>query len=228
MIKELDASDIRAKFLSPDDGYAPRREAAEARIANWAWATAVYFDPRPLHFERHGWAPGKRMKVRPANVSHHVQCGVDVNGDILVERKYPGFDETHFYERFFAYGLEQVEAVSFSQHPDGKFITNITQVDLQNGRPARSVAIGAAGLSEEVYKYSRQRVERLDFFHHEGIGSDVVEMELWNAIRADYSEDGKLQRVRRQWPVRSSSPPGSKASSEIVFERRGTRIYRHS
>ena len=89
--------EVDAAFMALGEQYEARRAAAESQVCKWSYATAPRFDPRPHHFDRHGWPPGRTTRAPPSTKNQGSAEGCNAQGQVVVERSY---NEVAFYETF--------------------------------------------------------------------------------------------------------------------------------
>jgi hypothetical protein len=178
-------------------------------------------DIQPLHFEQHGFAPGRRLKQEPADRRNRVACGFDSDGRVVVERQ---FNEFGCYETFYAWAAASVEAAHFDYTPE-KMPINLLRARISNGRIVASDAAAINGYSREEYRWDGGLVREVRVQHARREDGVLAPLRLWNTVRAFYNEDGVLQRVDLLWPA--SVVGRADDLVEIMFERRGKKIYRN-
>jgi hypothetical protein len=212
---------LESAFAALGGAYRSRKEAAEKLVLDWQWGTWRWLDILPLYFERHGFAPGRRLKQEPADRRNRVACGLDGDGRVVVERQ---FNEFGCYETFYAWTPASVEAAHFDYTPE-KTPINLLHAKISNGRIVASDTAASNGYSRDEYRWDGDLVREVRVQHARREGGVLAPLRLWNTVRAFYNDDGMLQRVDLLWPA--SVVQRADDLVEIMFERRGNKIYRN-
>ena len=200
--------------------YHLRKARAEDGVREWIWGTWCWFDPRPLHFERHGWAPGRRLRREPEIPDSHVSCGFDESGCVLVERQY---NEHGFYETFYEWNATVLEAAHYDYFSDKKPISFMV-VQTEDGRAMSSDVAATNGYTREAYHWDGAVVREVKVEYAKRRDGQLESLGPWHTARATYNDHGKLQRVDLLWPA--SPPERPDTTVELMFERRAGRIFR--
>jgi hypothetical protein len=207
-------------FSMLGDEYLSRKEFSERTVCDWKWASWCWFELRPLHFERHGWAPGRTLRQAPTNRNGRVECGFDRMGRVAVERQY---NEHGFYETFYDWSAEPIEVTHYDYSPEKKPI-NLVLVEMDGDRAVTSFKSAIRGFIREEYSWVGAKVREVNVFHAKRDDGTLSPLRRWHTAKAHYDEAGILQRVELLWPP--APPERPEESVELMFERRGKRIYR--
>lgn len=213
---------MEAAFAKLHTQYRSRKKAAEGMVHEWKWATASRYDLRPLYFERHGWAPGRTIRQIPSDKNGYVSYGIDSSGAVMVERQ---FNEFGCYESFFTRTSDTVDIAHFHYIPD-KLPICLIRVKFLGGNPIASFHAAIGGFDEETYKWDGPRVSEVHVRHAKRDEGILSPLKAWHVAQATYDSHGVLQRVELIWP--REAPGQSAPSVELMFERRGSRIFRRS
>jgi hypothetical protein len=211
---------LESAFASLGSEYSFRKKLAEKAVQKWHWATFTMFDPRPLYFERAGFGPGRRLKQAPSNRYGRAYYGTDEKGRITVERD---FNEFGFYETFYNWASDLVEVTHFDYASDKKPI-NFTIVCLNENRALSSNTAAIGSYSEEEYQWDGELVSQVILRQARREQGSLEEIQHWYTAKATYDHQGVLQKLELHWPP--DPPKRAEPSIEVMFERRGKRIYR--
>jgi hypothetical protein len=212
-IERLDSA-----FASLANEYRPRKAVAEQAVRDWRWATSGWFDLRPLYFEQHGFPRGRTVRQSPQREGC-VCCGLDASGQIVVERQ---FNEFGHYETFIDWDKAPIEAAHFDYAPEKKAI-NLLLAWREEGRTIRSAVAAIHGYTAEEYLWGRHGVTEVRIDRADRKDGKLSALYPLHRVRASYADDGTLKRVERVWPAGGTR---TTESVEIMFERRGKRIFR--
>ncbi len=195
--------------------YRERKKKAEKAVREWKWATFIWFDLQPLYFERHGLARGRRLRQAPLKPRNVVSCGLDEMGRVVVVRE---FDEVGFYETFYHWSPNAVEAARFDSSKKKKEPINLLVVQMDAGRPVASFAAASLGFSSEEYHWAGSCVDEIKVFHAARVGRKLAPLRFLHAAKAFYDAKDVLQRVEIHWPP--SLPECTKVIVELAYEQR--------
>ena len=215
-----DVEQIESAFESLASEYPFRKKLAENQVLEWHWATFTWFDLRPLHFERCGIRPGRRLRRAPADRYGRNYYGLDQKGRVVVERD---FNEFGFYETFYNWNCHSVEVVHFDYGPEKKPI-NFMMVRYSENRPTSSSTSAIASYQYENYRWNGDLISQVDLHVAERRQGSLEKLRLWHTAHATYDDKRVLQRVELHWPTDLQRDAND--SAEVKFERRGKRIYR--
>lgn len=213
-------AEIELAFASLSEEYDSLKVSTECRVKFWRWSTSPWFDPRPLHFERMGHAAGRQLRTEPANRVGRVCCGFDEQSRVVIERN---FNELGYYETFFNWTTESVEAAHYDYSPEKKPINRLS-VTLVDNRAISSVRSAIHGFIRELYEWRGSLL--ISVFREQAKREDghIGRFTPLHATAIDYDDNGVLSRIVDRWP--KSAEIGSTEITELVFERRGGKIYR--
>jgi hypothetical protein len=200
--------------------YFARKKISEGAVSEWKWASWCWFEVQPLYFERHGWAPGRTLRQTPTKRDGRVECGFDEMGRLAVERQY---NEFGFYETFYDWSAKPIEVAHFDYSPEKKPI-NIILVEMDHERAVASFTSAIRGFTREEYKWVGPLVHEVDVHYAKRDNGKLSALRPWHIAKAQYDDAGVLQRVELVWPL--APPERPKPTVELMFERRGTRIWR--
>ncbi len=192
----------------------------------WRWATSSWFEVQPLYFERHGFAPGRKLRHEPPNPKGRVQCGLDRMGRVVVERRY---NEFGFYETFYNWSCEPIEAAHFDYGSKEKPPINLTVVKTEGGRVVSSDTAAIHGYTREEYRWDGSLLTEVRVYHAMRRRGRLSPLVLLRTDRAHYDKEGVVRRVEHVWPPlkKSLKKFRPKERIEVMFERRGNKIYRN-
>jgi len=211
---------VESAFAKLASEYRSRKRLCEGTVRDWRWATWSWFDPRPLYFERHGFTPGRRLRQAPADKYGYVCCGFDEFGRVTVERE---FNKFGFYESFYNWTADAIQVAHFDYAPDKKPI-NLLVVRIVGSRAISSSVAATHGHEREDYHWDGDQVRQVDVSHARREQGHLEDLKPLHTARARYNEKGLVQRVELVWPA---SPPAQlEEIIELMFERRGKKIYR--
>jgi transposase len=114
------------------------------------------------------------------NLNLPVSCGLDRMGRVVVERR---FNRYGFYETFYDWSSEPLEAAHFDYSPEKRPI-NLLVVQMDGGRARASCQSATHGTTLEAYRW---------------VGPLVREVEVPHAVRAD----GRLSPMRPRHTARA-------------------------
>jgi hypothetical protein len=200
--------------------YLARKKCAEGTVCDWKWASWCWFEIQPLYFERHGWAPGRALREAPAKLDGRVECGLDQMGRVTVERQY---NELGFYETFYDWSAKPIEVAHFNYSRERKPI-NLLLVQMERDRAVTCFKSAIHGFTREEYKWVGSLVREVNVFHAKRAEGKLLPLHPWHTAKAHYDDAGLLQRVELVWPP--APPTRPEETVELMFERRGKRIYR--
>jgi hypothetical protein len=77
---------LKSRFSRAEGDYAALKQACEAKVVSWRWATWTMFPGTPYEFERARSAPGRWLtdEKKRKDGAHHY--GFDAEGRVVVER----------------------------------------------------------------------------------------------------------------------------------------------
>jgi hypothetical protein len=211
---------VETAFAALAGEYRFRKGLAEGAVHEWRWGTGSWFDLRPLYFERHGWAPGRRLRQVPSHPDGLIECGLDRMGRVLVERE---FNKFGFYETFYRWASEPLEVAHFHHWPEKPPI-NLVVVHMAGDRAVASDMAAIHGHTREEYRWDDDLVREVDVAYAKRVNGHLSPLLPQHRVRARYDEGGAVQRVERLWPP--SLPWRVEEVVEVTFERRGKRIFR--
>lgn len=213
MAGEIDL--VEAAFAGLAGEYKRRKKAAEKLVVEWKWSKSSLFDLRPLWNESHGWATGRPLRQAPAKPVNHFESGFDKSGRLVVERQYTPYGP---YETFCDWSTDPVEVAHYDYGREKEPI-NLMHAYLEDGRTISTFRSAVYGFDREVYHWEDGVVTSIDVFHADRKNGKLARPKKWHTVRARYDAAGVLQRVDLVPPSKSSKP-------EVVYERRGTKIFR--
>jgi hypothetical protein len=213
---------IERAFTHLSDEYKFRKALSEKSVQEWRWSTSPRFDPRPLHFERMGHAPGRQLRREPPDRNGRVCCGIDEQNRVVVEME---FNEFGFYETFYNWTTRPVQAAHYDYAPEKKAI-NLLFVDFVDGRAVSSETSAIHGFSREQYEWSGDRVVTVLRDHAKRECGRLDPVARQHVTTIEYDADGKVLRIVDKWPPSPLTGPTEVA--ELIFERRGRKIYRRT
>ena len=203
------------------DEYRLRKGLAERAVNEWQWATSSWFDVRPLYFERNGWPRGRRLRKVPPDPNGRIECGLDRLGRVVVERQH---NEFGFYETFYNWATDPLEVAHFDYSPE-KAPINLLVVHMDgDGRAVTSNVAAIRGHTQEAYRWDGSLVREVNVAHGERANGHLAPLLPLHKARARYDERGVVQRVELLWPP--SPPTRIEDTVELMFERRGARLFR--
>ena len=211
---------LESAFASLAGEYSFRKKLAEKSVREWRWATFTWFDLRPLYFERAGYAPGRRLRQAPANRYGRAYYGLDEEERITVERD---FNEFGFYETFYNWASDPVEVAHFDYSPDKKPI-NLMIVRRVENRPISSSTAAINSYIHEDYQWDGELVSHVVRRVAPREHGSLQDLRHWYTAEATYGNKGVILRVELHWPP--APPERTDPIVEVMFERRGNRIYR--
>jgi hypothetical protein len=215
---------LESAFAALRGEYGARKKAAEGAVCEWQWATFSRIDVRPLHFERNGIRPGRPLRQEPSGRRNYVAYGLDREGRVVVERQH---NEQGFYETFCVWGAGSPESARFDYYVErrrgrcmGKEPINLLRASMQDGRIVAADLAGAYGYTREEYRWEGNLVREVRVLNAPRRDKVLAPLQAVHTARAHYDDDGVLQRVERIFPTAGGEP-----LVEIMFERRGKKIY---
>ena len=144
----LDRARALAKTASAD--YAKHREAAEASVVRWVWATAPSTHPQPAYFELTQLSPGKMLMRMPGKWKlGQAQEGFDEEGRIVAVRERAA-KRGDYYETFFRYERGGIAQLQYT--PDGSWISAAWHT-IVDGRVVATDSLSHMGGSSREYEY---------------------------------------------------------------------------
>lgn len=210
---------LDAAFAVLASEYRLRKALAERAVRDWRWATSSWFDLRPLYFESNGWPHGRAVRHQPAHREGCVCCGFDSTGRVVVERQFNRFG---CYETFFNWDTTPVEAAHFDYAREKKPI-NLLVVWIEAQRPMQSAVAAIHGYTHETYVWGSHGVTEIRVTNVNRKDGTLSALDLSQLVKASYGDDGTLTKVERVW-LAADSTLGD--ITEVMFERRGKRIFR--
>jgi hypothetical protein len=212
---------VESAFAALGGQYRARKAAAEQAVREWRWATWYWFDLRPLHFERSRYPPGRRLRQPPLDpTNHRVLSGLDRLGRVVVDREY---NEHGFFETFYDWAADQPEVALFDYWRTKEPIS-LMVVQMDGGRVVWAQESARGGYGREVYRWDGPLVREVEVYHAKREQGRLAPLRHVHTAKAHYDAAGVVQRVELHWPP--SPPERADAVVEVVFERRGKRIYR--
>jgi hypothetical protein len=211
---------IERAFAHLSDEYKFRKALSEKSVQEWRWSTNLWFDPRPFHFERMGHAPGRQLRGEPADRNGRVCCGIDECNRVVVVME---FNEFGFYETFYNWSVQPVQAAHYDYAP-GKRAINLLFVDFVDGKAVSSETSAIHGFSREQYEWKGDRVVTVRKDHAKREEGRLAPVAPLHVTTIEYDADGRVLRIVDRWPPSLLTGPTEVA--ELIFERRGRKIYR--
>ena len=211
---------VESAFANLASEYLSRKTRSERTVREWRWATWCWFDLRPLYFEREGFTPGRRLRQAPADRYGCACCGFDEMGQVAVQRE---FNEFGFYETFYNWTANPIEVAHFDYSEDKKAI-NIMIVRTDGARVISSSAAATHGHMREDYEWDGDQVRQVAVSHAHREQGHLEDLRPLHTAKAFYDDKGAVQRVELLWPP--APPKQPEAIIELMFERRGKKIYR--
>lgn len=87
----LTSEELEARRLTGDVSYSQRKQAAEARVVRWEWATGPLYSFEPFDAESGRWGRGRLCKTPPDDVSKKYAFGFDEEDALLIIRQHTEF-----------------------------------------------------------------------------------------------------------------------------------------
>lgn len=199
-------------FVALSSEYSERKAEAEARVRRWQWATNSFYDPRPLFFECNRNHPGRLLRKPPVKTVGRVQCGLDVNDRVVVEREYNRFG---FYESFYAWERQPIQVARYDYCADKNPI-NIILLGQENQRIVVADQIAQLGWSHEEFCWNGPWLFEIRVSYAPREAGHYLQLKPWHVVRPIYSSD-ELARVELHWPA--DPPARLEPIIEVVFER---------
>jgi hypothetical protein len=226
---------LELAFKALKGQYQQRKAQAEKAVHEWRWATSSWFHIEPLWFERHGFAPGRKLRHEPLNSKYRVHCGLDRMGRVVVER---GYHEFGFDETFYNWSCEPIEVahfdywIGYDRRIRGKGPINLLFVKMEGGRVIstdRASRLGTGEYKREEYQWDGSRLTEVRVYGAVRSRGRPSRLLLHHTERAHYNREGLVHRVENVWPPlkKSLKKFRPKESIEVMFERRGNKIYRN-
>jgi hypothetical protein len=206
-------------FSALAEEYSFRKRMSESAVQEWCWYTWSWFSLRPLDFERHGWARGRRLREAPANRHGSVCCGLDKDGRVVVEREYDELDA--FMETFYNWNCTPVEAAHYDKW---KKPINLLTAMICDGRTESSEMVAIHGSTREEYRWKDGLVREVAVEHAQRLNGRLLPLTPLHIAKVQYDDRGNVQRVELHWPP--NPPKQEQEVVELMYERRGKRIYR--
>lgn len=204
---------VEAGFAALSGEYQQRKEQAESAVSEWKWATGIWFDVRPLYFERNGLSRGRQLRNKPSKSDGCVSCGLDQLGRVTVERYGSDFG---FRETFFKWSPNSVEVAHYAQSE--KKPTGLLVAKLDADRVVESDMSAISGFFHEEYEWGDSVVKQVRFHYSQRVEGQLSPLQLWHTANAHYDEKNALQRVELVWPI--MPPERVEEVVELVFKRR--------
>jgi hypothetical protein len=189
---------VESAFANLDGEYLSRKTRSERTVREWRW-----FDLRPLHFERHGFAPGRRLRQTPADRYGCVCCGFDEMGQVAVERE---FNEFGFYETFYNWTANPIEVAHFDYAGDKKAI-NLLIVRTDEARVISSSVAATHGHTREDYEWDGSQVRQVAVSHARREQGRLEDLRPWHTARALHGDKGVVRRADILWPPAPPKQP---------------------
>lgn len=212
-----DLSEVEVRFHEMPGRYRSLRQACEANVVSWRWASDDVYDPRPLHFETHGYKKGRLLKQPPRKPDNKFEYGLGADGLIHVARQQVRFDgypdRLWFYETFYVRGKDEIEVLHFDYHPDK--VPIFYGVGTYEDERMRYWRVRAReGIGRDTYTWDGEKVLRVDCEHapvEKGARSGPLVQVRQYEIRYDAS--GEIQEIlsRQRHP---------REATEVVYQRR--------
>lgn len=140
-MKEI--ADLKTKFeCFTKADFEQLKVETESQVTAWFWATSDLYNPEPFHYESNNWSIGRKLKEAPEKKANHFHYGLNIQGEIIVERQFPSFEQ-YFYETFFvrtqdaitryrfSYDDKEIEGISRFYQEQGQLTEHITVSDTQ-------------------------------------------------------------------------------------------------
>ena len=202
--------------------YKKRKSQSEGLVKSWKWATASLYDPRPLYFERHGLSKGRKLRTEPVDGRGYWSCGLDNSGRVVVEHEY---NEFGFYETFYDWSTNPLQVAHYDYTNDKRPIYLLTLTS-EGERFISSECAAIHGYLREEYNWDNMNLIEVNVSYSSREDGQISRLQHWHTARIFYREGGVVQRVELHWPSKLSTSP--EGIVELMFERRGKRIYRNS
>src|SRR5258708_5788984 len=125
---------LKPRFTNAQSEYVALKQACEARVVNWRWASWAMFPETPYEFERSRSAPGRWLSDEKRRKDGAHQYGFDAQGRVVVERQLvtiPGWPEA-FDEEFYVHADGVIEGTRYG-HSKPKEPINVSYVVLPGG-----------------------------------------------------------------------------------------------
>jgi len=209
----MNPADVDHRLRSLADEYLRRKTAAEGQVRRWQWATAPWFDIRPLWLERQNFRLGRLLKGLPKKLNGKVEVGLDEWDRVVCERQY---NESGFYETFYDWFATPIEAAHYDYHSD-KSPINIVLTERHSNQVVRSDTAAINGFLREDYVWEGPRVVEVRISHAPRVGREFVDLSPLHVAHAIYGGDEQLDRVELHWPP--SPPERPTPVVEIAYQR---------
>jgi len=217
-----DVSELEARFLELPDRYRFLKQACEAQVVSWCWASDDLYEPRPLYFETHGYKKGRLLKQPPKAADGKSEYGYGGADIVHVARKHVRFagypERLWFYETFYVHRPHEIEAAHFDYHPDKEPIFYAKGNHDEEGRLRSWRSCARGGLTREMYGWDGERVVRIDVEYARADSNGTLGALLpYTRYQIDYAGDGAIQQILCHWSRRPEHP---NESTQIVYLRR--------
>jgi hypothetical protein len=212
-----DLPEVEARFQELPSRYRSLRQACEANVVSWRWASDDLYDPRPLHFETHGYKKGRLLKQPPKKPASKIEYGFGADGLIHVARQHIRFDgypdRLWFYETFYVRGKDEIEVTHFDYHPDkDPIFYGIGRYE--DGRMRHWRVRAREGIGRDTYTWEGEKVVRIECEHapvEKGAGSGpLVQVRQYEIC---YDAAGDIQEIL-------SHQHHPREVTEVVYRRR--------
>jgi hypothetical protein len=140
-MKEI--ADLKTKFEHfSKAAFEQLKTETESQVTAWFWATSDLYHPEPFYYESNNWSIGRKLKGEPGKKAEHYHYGLNIQGEIIVERQYTSFEQ-YYYETFyirtqgvitrysFSYEEQEIEGISVFYEERGQLTKHITVTDTQ-------------------------------------------------------------------------------------------------
>lgn len=152
-----DLATLKERFETAQDNYEVLRDANEARVTRWHWASSTMYELDPLFFLDPHLAVGRAFTTQPKDVSGKVVYGFSSNGQLVVEREFTEFPE-NFYQSFYIYLQDRVVGYRF-HITQSLSIVNCSQLIVERSTPVCFQRWGVRGWMSYLYKCTNHRID---------------------------------------------------------------------
>lgn len=207
-------------FTSLAKEYGTRKKAIASKVDKWIYTSSSRFDVRPEFFNRHGWTPGRKIRQLGEDKANCAAEGLNDQGQVIVVQS---FNSIGYYESFVTWSECIVEDAHFDygKNKEPIFLLNLVYVE---GVPIACYSVARCGASVERYTWSDEKLVLVEVQHTPRVAGYLGELSLHHIDELKYQADGKLHRIEVLWPEKPDQ--SANAVRELVYERRGSRIYR--
>jgi len=188
-----------ALFAALAAEFTDRKTTAEARVAAWKWGTRLWFDSRPLYFERQNDRPGRILKKPPTKTHDRVEVGFDADGEVVVVREHT---EIGPYETFHCRRGSIRESARYHFYANAPI--NILCVSGPAVQPSLSDLVAEQGWVHEEYVWRDECLAEARVSYTPRVAGHYLTLQPLHVAVAEYVR-GQLQRVELHWPP---LPPG--------------------